>query len=1207
MRKIISLIIALAFIFSMAVPAMAAAPTAQEVAGNRLLSLSVIDGYPGGGLGLDKTITRAEVAVVLAKISGMGSAADLLKDTPSKFSDVKPNEWYTGWVNLASAQGWVKGDPQGTFRPNDPVQYREMVTMLLKALGYNDNLPGDWPTNYLAKAASLGITKDIVSDAKAHAVRGDVFIMTSRTLDKDTVSYDKDNDKFVVSGKSLLEDKMDFAKVEGVVTDIARVSSLKDNQIRIDGKIYKVVGPVDYEAIFGTEVKAWLNDDDEVVFVDIDSDSVYFDAVEWNSSKEELKLKDADVKYDLAKNAKVFLNGESAKASDLGNHNYAKVVLNDDGDVAFIDAYDFDFLVVEKVDGKDVLGYGDEIDAEDYAIVKDGKTIALADLAKGDILFYNRSAEFAEVFNKSVEGEISRIYTDRITVEGKDYSSKSFSKYINEKGDIANLGTGTKFEDAAEAMQDAGKVAVFLNRAGDMVFLSGDLSDLATSSSYAFVVEPSVAFQNRNKVNYSLDVMNAEGKVVKYDISKADVTGVDSILFNSADAKVNWCTSENLTTGALTGAAIAPYSVIELSFDKDGDIDKIQILGTKTVANSTKTTSKYIDGVKIDTDAIAFLAEDYQSNADDTDDIDVTTYSKLDFDYINNHSGGNPSVAYVKNDKVVAFVINGSDREDDSETYLTVATADQIKVSGKNIWTLKLVIDGKKATYDTKEGIATPSVTKGDFLKVKIDNKTGKVNSISESFELNQVVADGKVSDIKTADKSFKIGSTALKLGSDAVVVDATDSYKVISLSNLKNDDYAKAIRVSGGATPSSYVDVVVRTAKAGDTPVVTVPTDGTVTYIDPGFTYVIVDNQEIDIIGSAAEFFTRNAIQTGDKIAYELSAGNKMYKITAIDDDVTITGVYSPFADLTVNGDLKFASANNYVASNVKVTGKLDVDTGAGLAATSFDVKGATTLNTTGVVTFNSKLNGNVTVTAVGVASGFTNVTFGGNLAVNSANITVKNSTVGGNFSATAAVTFDGSVAITGTFTGASNVTLAPGATTATTNLVNDQKAADVAAGKLTSVTLAAGTNAGSVKLTNSSDVIVEYSVKGGAWDDLAASGASKDNIAVDAGDVIQVRVKTPVSAVKEITVKLADIKPVTMAGATFTDGSKDVTGLTSGVVYEVRITVGGAVGDWVTYTAADSKIVLDEAADKANTYEIRVKATDKQPASTIQSATGF
>lgn len=1001
MRKIISLVLALAMLMSFAVPAVAAAPSAQEVAGDRLLSLSVIDGYTDGTLGLDKNITRAEITVILAKINGMGDAADLLKDTPSKFSDVKTGEWYTGWINLASSQGWVVGDPQGTFRPNDNVQYREIVTMLLKALGYDDNLLGDWPTNFLAKAAALGITKGIVSDSKAAAVRGDVFVMTSRTLDEKVVSYDKDLAKFVFNKDedTLLAAKMNFEKVEGVVTSIPRVGS-KKNYISIKGEgSLKVVGSVDYEAIFGADVDAWLNDDGEVVFVDIDSDEIFYDAIEVED--DELTLVDADDDYDIDSKADVFINGSSAKISDLdGNdYDYAKVVLNEDGDVAFVDAWNWeDFLVVEKVDGFDVLGYDQEIDAEDYVIVKDGKTVSLGDLKKGDILFYNDSEEYAEVFNKSVEGEISRIYTDRITVEGKDYKyADANAKYIDEDGDIADF-TVSNFEDIVEAMQDSGKVAVFLNRAGDMVFLSGDLGDLITSSSYVMVTKTSAQYNNRGELMWTLDVINSEGTVVKYDIKDDDVNAAavaagDSILKAVGGADTAWTTGPALTTSDV----IVAKTVLELSIDKDGDIDEIQMLnGSDVVVGPNaqiKTSEKYRSVNKIDTDAPIFLVEDYTT---DTDDIVVSTYKELDFDYIDQ------GTFFVSGTRVVSIVVEASDRDDDSTTYSTVATANQDKVSGKNIWRLKLVIDGKKATYDTKEGITNPGVVKGNFLSVDIDDNTGKINAVNPVAG-GRVVAAGAVTDVKTADKSFKIAGASFKLGTDAVVVDATDSYNVISLSSLKTGDTASALRVVAGST---YVDIVVRTAKAGDAPVVVVPTDGTVTYINSTFTTVDIDNKPFTVVDDAKTLFTNFGSQlNGAKIAFSTNGSGEIYKITAIEKaSFNVNVANMPISGITFSGDVN-VSANTGASGtpiiDVTVNKNLTVSGAADLYAKDWHVKGTTTVSSTGTVSFNSELDGNVTVSA-GTAVTFTNVEFGGNLAVSGGAVTVTGGSVAGNVAKT-------------------------------------------------------------------------------------------------------------------------------------------------------------------------------------------------------------
>ena len=59
-------------------------------------------------------------------------------------------------------------------------------------MGYNDNLPGDWPTN-TSSAVALEITKGISFDAKAFAVRGEVFMMADKALDTEMVKWVSDD------------------------------------------------------------------------------------------------------------------------------------------------------------------------------------------------------------------------------------------------------------------------------------------------------------------------------------------------------------------------------------------------------------------------------------------------------------------------------------------------------------------------------------------------------------------------------------------------------------------------------------------------------------------------------------------------------------------------------------------------------------------------------------------------------------------------------------------------------------------------------------------------------------------------------------------------------------------------------------------------------------------------------------------------------
>ena len=75
----------------------------------------------------------------------MQDAADLAKDNPTRFSDVKVNEWYTGYINIAANENVIAGYPDGTFRPNDNVTREAYVKMIVEAFGMlNENAKAEF-------------------------------------------------------------------------------------------------------------------------------------------------------------------------------------------------------------------------------------------------------------------------------------------------------------------------------------------------------------------------------------------------------------------------------------------------------------------------------------------------------------------------------------------------------------------------------------------------------------------------------------------------------------------------------------------------------------------------------------------------------------------------------------------------------------------------------------------------------------------------------------------------------------------------------------------------------------------------------------------------------------------------------------------------------------------------------------------------------
>lgn len=119
-----------------------------------------------------------------------------MTNTASPFSDVKVGVWYTGWINLAYSAGYIQGDGNGLFRPNDNITENEVITVLVRLLNYNDNLTGTWPVNYVRQAGVLGLLDDVSLTGSAAAKRSLVAVLTSEVLDEDMVVWSKDTESF---------------------------------------------------------------------------------------------------------------------------------------------------------------------------------------------------------------------------------------------------------------------------------------------------------------------------------------------------------------------------------------------------------------------------------------------------------------------------------------------------------------------------------------------------------------------------------------------------------------------------------------------------------------------------------------------------------------------------------------------------------------------------------------------------------------------------------------------------------------------------------------------------------------------------------------------------------------------------------------------------------------------------------------------------
>lgn len=361
MRKFISLAVVFTMLCSFVLTGFANAAsdiegTKYEEAIAKLAALDTIKGYEDGTFKPENTITRAELATVITFILGLQDAADLAKDNPTKFSDVKVNEWYTGYINIAANENVIAGYPDGTFKPNEKVSYSEAVTMLVNSLGLKqvvDKAGGTWPSNYMSKASQLGITKVLSNvDGAASAIRGDVFMMAWETLLQDQWGATGFNDLGEINygnlHKTLLESKYpDYVynnngKMEAkyfeevlVLNTPATKDTLKSNQVEIElediadminvtlnkasdtkpylsdnsGDRIVIILPDDMDAstLLGKEVTIFFGKDNEVKYIKATSDALAEGELE-SIDLANNKVKIDGTKYAFAKDADIYVN-----------------------------------------------------------------------------------------------------------------------------------------------------------------------------------------------------------------------------------------------------------------------------------------------------------------------------------------------------------------------------------------------------------------------------------------------------------------------------------------------------------------------------------------------------------------------------------------------------------------------------------------------------------------------------------------------------------------------------------------------------------------------------------------------------------------------------------------------------------------------------------------------------------------------------------
>lgn len=781
MRKALSFVLVLALImgsFSFAFAANTDNQKYSDIAGKKcegavtvLSALGVVDGYADGTYKPEKVVTRAEMAKLLIVALGMD---EYVKGTYTSFSDVG-NHWANSYIAYAASMGIIEGYPDGTFRPDNTVTYQEAVTMIVRALGYQDQyLTGTWPASHVSKAKGLGLLDGIVATADG-ANRGDVAILLYNALSQDVISYDSNGT--VIAGDNMLE----------------RLNAEEGKRTILHADLDFADG-IDLSKFYGYSVIPYTieNDDDEDVIVAVGD--IKGTAYEVELTNDGFTYNDKDYavgqmealivnNHLVSENQEpIFGTGEddslatiivNGSLSKTGTDLYSVVQWQVSGALLVTDddVTDIADAIEDADDVADFLGtdlklvYDDDDEAFDVTVA--GAAKALKDIAEDDVLYIyadgDSNIEKIAVARNKVEGEIDKVKNGDFTLDGKVYALSIYAIDDNLDGlDADSVG-----DEYTLFLGPDGKIF-----AAEVVDAKGD---------YVLVIAKDDKDDFQQSV-HKIKVMDNKGAVTTLTLK-------------------GQATAEDVTYTNLRGIeALASGDIITYATNKDGKVTEIKKFDL-TPYNGTMSKRGVYNGDVASADTIVFTFDGELGNwSTAEDDYAIGSFAKI---------AGEEFTSYYYEDKGdIEVMIVGDKVGGSNDSFgMIVGVANAKNKDGDKIFDYDALIGGKATTVSTddRNKESEGSTVRGDFFIFEIDGE-GVVTGVTKVNENMTVEEDGiaalagtnfvPVTDIDKAAGWIQLDNIKYSIGDKPVVYKMTfdkndfDSYVVGSFSNVANGAY---------------------------------------------------------------------------------------------------------------------------------------------------------------------------------------------------------------------------------------------------------------------------------------------------------------------------------------------------------------------------------------------------------------------------------
>ena len=214
---------------------------------NKWVDKGDISGYPDGTFRPNNMITRAEFVVLVNNAMGYS------KSGYAYFSDVPNHYWGKNAIQTGVAAGYISGDGDGIFRPNDPVTRQEAAAMISRILGLkqNDSRAYRFTDSYAISNWAKGVV-GAVSEAGIMAGYPDGSFGPNKVLTRaeavlaldKTMNYkpgDKEEDKEETKKEDMLltQSKLEDTTVTGdlTISDRLGTKTITLEDVTVKGKL----------------------------------------------------------------------------------------------------------------------------------------------------------------------------------------------------------------------------------------------------------------------------------------------------------------------------------------------------------------------------------------------------------------------------------------------------------------------------------------------------------------------------------------------------------------------------------------------------------------------------------------------------------------------------------------------------------------------------------------------------------------------------------------------------------------------------------------------------------------------------------------------------------------------------------------------------------------------------------------------------------